>query len=143
MVCQPQDDVRALFGGLSAEALKIKGVRGYIVDGGCRDLQAIIEQRFPVFARYATPIDIVSAWRAEAFGEPVAIGGHVVLQLLNAGHTVRTTVRAVKKEESVRAMLRSAGADPGRRLTFFAGDLASETTAVLRVGKRRYFLARF
>jgi hypothetical protein len=25
---------RALFGGLSAEALKIKGVRGYIVDGG-------------------------------------------------------------------------------------------------------------
>ena len=34
MVCQPQDDTRALFGGLSAEALKLKGVRGYIVDGG-------------------------------------------------------------------------------------------------------------
>ena len=28
VVCQPQDDIRALFGGLSAEALKIKGVRG-------------------------------------------------------------------------------------------------------------------
>ncbi|WP_460448610.1 RraA family protein [Alsobacter sp. SYSU BS001988] len=78
VVCQPQDDVRALFGGLSAEALKIKGVRGYIVDGGCRDIQAIVDQRFPVFARYATPIDIVCAWRAEAFGEPVAIGGHLV-----------------------------------------------------------------
>jgi regulator of RNase E activity RraA len=79
VVCQPQDDVRALFGGLSAEALAIKGVRGYIVDGGCRDVQAIVDQGFPVFARYATPIDIVCAWRAEAFGEPVAIGGQQVL----------------------------------------------------------------
>ncbi len=78
VVCQPQDDTRALFGGLSAEALKIKGVRGYIADGGCRDIQAIIDQDFPVFARYCTPIDIVCAWRAEAFGEPIAIGGHMV-----------------------------------------------------------------
>lgn len=78
VVCQPQDDVRALFGGLSAEALKIKGVRGYVVDGGCRDIQAIADQQFPVFARYATPIDIVCAWRAEAFGEPVVIGGHLI-----------------------------------------------------------------
>ncbi|GGH07224.1 hypothetical protein GCM10007036_01980 [Alsobacter metallidurans] len=78
VVCQPQDDTRALFGGLSAEALKIKGVRGYVVDGGCRDIQAISDQQFPVFARYATPIDIVCAWRAEAFNEPVAMGGHLV-----------------------------------------------------------------
>ncbi len=37
VVCQPQDDLRALFGGLSAEALALKQVRGYIVDGGCRE----------------------------------------------------------------------------------------------------------
>ena len=78
VVCQPQDDTRALFGGLSAEALAIKGVRGYIVDGGCRDLDAIAAQGFAVFARFATPIDIVGAWRAEAFGEPIAIGGVAV-----------------------------------------------------------------
>jgi regulator of RNase E activity RraA len=85
VVCQPQDDVRALFGGLSAEALAIKGVRGYIVDGGCRDVQTIADQGFPVFARFNTPIDIVSAWRAEAFGEPVAIGG---LQVLPDDHVL-------------------------------------------------------
>ncbi len=79
VVCQPQDDTRALFGGLSAEALNLKGVRGYIVDGGCRDIQAVVDQGFPVFARYATPIDIVCAWRAEAFEQPVAIGGQQVL----------------------------------------------------------------
>jgi 4-hydroxy-4-methyl-2-oxoglutarate aldolase len=79
VVCQPQDDVRALFGGLSAEALQIKGVRGYVVDGGCRDAQAIADLAFPVFTRFYTPIDIVCAWRAEAFGEPIAIGGLQVL----------------------------------------------------------------
>ena len=85
VVCQPQDDTRALFGGLSAEALAIKGVRGYIVDGGCRDVQAIADQGFAVFARFRTPIDIVCAWRAEAFGEPIAIGG---LQVLPDDHVL-------------------------------------------------------
>ncbi len=79
VVMQPQDDVRALFGGLSAEALKIKGVRGYVVDGGCRDVQAIADEKFPTFARYYTPIDIVCAWRAEAYGEPIAMGNVQVL----------------------------------------------------------------
>jgi len=85
VVCQPQDDTRALFGGLSAEALAIKGVRGYVVDGGCRDVQAIADQGFPVFARFHTPIDIVNAWRAEAFEEPIAIGG---LQVLPDDHVL-------------------------------------------------------
>src|SRR4030095_15828548 len=31
------------------------------------------------------------------------VGSHVVLQLLNAGHGVRTTVRSRKKEDSARA----------------------------------------
>jgi regulator of RNase E activity RraA len=79
VVCQPQDDTRALFGGLSAEALALKQVRGYIVDGGCRDVQAIADQGFPVFARFATPIDIVCAWRAEAFEQPIAIAGVQVM----------------------------------------------------------------
>src|SRR5947207_3157184 len=55
------------------------------------------------------------------------VGSHVVLQLLNAGHTVHTTVRSVKKEESVRAMLRAAGAEAGSRLTVFAADLTSDS----------------
>jgi len=74
VICQPQDDVRALFGGLSSQALAIKGVRGYIVDGGCRDIQEIADQRFPVFARFASPLDVVCDWRAEAFDVPIVIG---------------------------------------------------------------------
>jgi nucleoside-diphosphate-sugar epimerase len=51
------------------------------------------------------------------------VGSHVILQLLSAGHVVRTTVRSLKRDESVRAMLGDAGADSRWQLTFFAADL--------------------
>lgn len=75
VVCQPNDSTFAHMGELSAETLKFRGVRGYIVDGGCRDTDFILELGFPVFCRYLTPVDVVGRWKAEAFGEPVTIGG--------------------------------------------------------------------
>ncbi|MFE8596799.1 SDR family oxidoreductase [Archangium violaceum] len=51
------------------------------------------------------------------------VGSHIILQLLAAGLTVRTTVRSLQREAGVRAMLESAGAKPGDRLSFFAADL--------------------
>ena len=54
------------------------------------------------------------------------VGSHVVLQLLQAGHVVRTTVRSLSREAGVRAMLAGAGADAGARLSFFAADLRSD-----------------
>ena len=53
------------------------------------------------------------------------VGSHVVLQLLNAGHDVRTTVRSLKRENDVRAVLTAAGADTGC-LSFFAADLVRD-----------------
>jgi nucleoside-diphosphate-sugar epimerase len=54
------------------------------------------------------------------------VGSHVILQLLSAGHIVRTTVRSLTREERVRAMLKGAGADTGDRLSFFAADLTRD-----------------
>lgn len=54
------------------------------------------------------------------------VGSHVILQLLAAGHTVRTTVRSLQREADVRAMLRGAGAADDR-LSFFAADLGHDT----------------
>ena len=68
------------------------------------------------------------------------VGSHVVLQLLNAGHSVRTTVRSMKKEESVRAMLRAAGADAGSRLMFFTADLTSDSGSSQAVAGCDYVL---
>jgi dihydroflavonol-4-reductase len=49
------------------------------------------------------------------------IGAHCILQLLEAGHQVRTTVRDLKREADVLAMLKVGGAEPGNRLVFFCG----------------------
>jgi nucleoside-diphosphate-sugar epimerase len=54
------------------------------------------------------------------------IGAHCILQLLAAGHRVRTTVRGLDREAGVRAMLQAGGAEPGDRLSFFAADLLSD-----------------
>lgn len=74
MICQPNDSVIAHMGELSAEVLKLRGVRGYVVDGGCRDVNFIIEQNFPVWYRYHTPRDVVGYWLPDRFEEPIAIG---------------------------------------------------------------------
>ena len=51
------------------------------------------------------------------------IGSHTILQLLAAGHVVRTSVRDLRREPQVRAMLKVGGAEPGAALTFVAADL--------------------
>jgi dihydroflavonol-4-reductase len=54
------------------------------------------------------------------------VGSHVILQLLAAGHEVRTTLRNLSREAEVRATLAAAGADAGDRLAFFAADLETD-----------------
>jgi 4-hydroxy-4-methyl-2-oxoglutarate aldolase len=74
VVCQPHNHEVALMGELSAETLKHKGVLGYVVDGGCRDVELILRIGFPVFASFYTPSDIVGRWIPDRYGEPVTIG---------------------------------------------------------------------
>lgn len=54
------------------------------------------------------------------------IGSHCLLQLLAAGHQVRATVRNLKREGDVRALLKQGGAEPGERLAVFAADLEND-----------------
>ena len=54
------------------------------------------------------------------------IGSHCILQLLGAGHRVRTTVRSLRRETEVRAMLKHGGVEPGDRLSFLAADLEND-----------------
>jgi dihydroflavonol-4-reductase len=54
------------------------------------------------------------------------IGSHCILQLVAAGHRVRTTVRSLSRETDVRAMLKAGGAEPGTELSFVAADLEKD-----------------
>jgi len=54
------------------------------------------------------------------------VASYCILQLLAEGHTVRTTVRNLKRESDVRSMLKTGGAGDCDRLSFFAADLESD-----------------
>ncbi|ROS75641.1 nucleoside-diphosphate-sugar epimerase [Curtobacterium sp. PhB130] len=54
------------------------------------------------------------------------IAGHCILQLLDAGHDVRATIRSLDKEAAVRAVLTDSGMTAGDRLEFVAADLTAD-----------------
>jgi regulator of RNase E activity RraA len=74
VVCQPNNHEVALMGELSAQTLAARGVLGYVVDGGSRDTDLVLEQGFPVFCSFLTPSDIVERWIPDRYGEPITIG---------------------------------------------------------------------
>ncbi len=54
------------------------------------------------------------------------IGSYCILQLLEAGHTVKTTVRNLAREPEVRATLEKGGAKNLGNLSFSAADLTAD-----------------
>ncbi len=126
LVCQPNTHEIALMGELSAETLHHKGVRGYVVDGGCRDTDFILALGFPVFCNFITPRDIVGRWVPDRFGEPIAIGdvtvstgdfligdrdGVVIIPGASADAAVTRTEEVMQTENQVRTAILS-GMDP-------------------------------
>ena len=126
VVVQPNTQAIAIMGELSANALQLKGVRGYVVDGGCRDLEMIVEIGFPVWCTLATPADIVARWAPSAVGEPVTIGGVavatgdylladldgvVIVPAVRAAEAVAETERVMATEGEMRKAI-LAGMDP-------------------------------
>ena len=45
-----------------------------MLDGGCRDVEYIRREAFPVFCRYTTPQDCVPRWELTGTNVPVTIG---------------------------------------------------------------------
>ena len=54
------------------------------------------------------------------------VGIHVILQLLAAGHAVRTTVRRPDRQADVLAMLREGGVVSAESVSFFGADLTAD-----------------
>ncbi len=126
VICQPNDNDVALMGELSAEALKLRGVRGYIADGGCRDVDFILKLGLPVYCKFTTPADIAGRWRVDEMGTSVRIGGidiHtgdyvigdrdgvVVIPQDRAEEVIDKAEQAVNAEDKVRAAILD-GVDP-------------------------------
>lgn len=126
IACQPNTHEIALMGELSAQTLAARGVLGFVVDGGSRDTELVIEQGFPVFCSLLTPADIVARWIPERFGEPITIGevtittgdfllgdrdGVVIIRRALIAEVVARTEEVVATESEMRHAL-IAGMDP-------------------------------
>jgi len=78
IICQPNTNEVALMGELSAETLQLRGIRGYIVDGGSRDMDFILKIDFPVWSKFYTPRDVVKFWKPTKFEKKIRIGDVVI-----------------------------------------------------------------
>jgi 4-hydroxy-4-methyl-2-oxoglutarate aldolase len=75
-VYETGDSANAHLGELSVTALQARGVAGAVIDGGCRDIDFILREEFPVFCRYTTPQDSTGRWELIGHGDiEVRIGG--------------------------------------------------------------------
>ena len=63
------------FGELIALGMKRRGCAGALVDGGIRDIEWIGRRRFPVYARYRTPVQSIGRWKVTAWQVPVEMPG--------------------------------------------------------------------
>ena len=62
------------WGGVLANAARVKGVRGVIMEGPARDIDEYEEIGFPVFSRYTTPHTARGRVWEQSFGEPIQVG---------------------------------------------------------------------
>jgi regulator of RNase E activity RraA len=69
------------FGELIALGMKLRGAAGALLDGGVRDIEWIARQRFPVYARYRTPVQSIGRWKVTAWQVPVELPGATVTRV--------------------------------------------------------------
>lgn len=71
------------FGELIALGMKLRGCTGALVDGGIRDIEWIAKRKFPVYARYRTPVQSIGRWKVTAWQVPAYLPGatkqHVIV----------------------------------------------------------------
>lgn len=68
-VYQTHGESSAHLGELSVTSLKSRGCAGAVIDGGCRDIDYILREDYPVFCRHVTPQDCTHRWQVTGHGD--------------------------------------------------------------------------
>jgi len=63
-----------VWGDIMTVTAKVKGIAGTVIDGVCRDLPRILEERYPIFTRGSFMMTGKDRVMVESINEPVSIG---------------------------------------------------------------------
>ncbi|MER6091132.1 DUF1932 domain-containing protein [Streptomyces bluensis] len=121
------DTSRALIGELIAERAWARGVVGMVLDGATRDVEALAEMGFPVWARAVTPAGPYKFGPGRV-GVPVAVGGVVCRRGdLVVGDGDGVAVVPAEQAVSVLAAAREVEAEEARRRAGIRATAAAVT----------------
>src|SRR5215831_17052558 len=104
------------WGDILTAAAQARGLEGVVIDGACRDLDAVADAGFPVYARAAVPVTARGRLAERGFdGVLVAVGdlvladgsGVVFLRKDRAEEIIETAERLSRRQDQMRAAIRA------------------------------------